>query len=179
MGEPMLVRLEDGSLAFVNLEPWLAAILFELPGLLHPDQPDAVKDRLYPYPADEEEAKDEWRRLVHPDLFALIASARDVVQHDLARVELGDPDDEDGGSRLVIPHKHIAAWISAVNAARLTLAAANDIEQDEMDQAHEGFPESLGPEKIIAITRINLLGWVQEMLILAESPPPPEDPGNS
>jgi hypothetical protein len=169
------VRLEDGSVAFVNIEPWLAAVLFELPEILHPDQPDAVRERLYPLPSDEEEARDEWRRLVHPDLFALLASAREIVQHDLARIQLGDPLDEDGGSRLVIPKKHLAAWISAVNAARLTIAAEGGIEQEEMDLGHEDYGSKLPPDKAVSLSRINLLGWIQEMLIMTESPPP-EDP---
>ena len=35
-------------------------------------------------PSDDEEHRDEWRRWVHPDLHALLASAEELVEKDLA-----------------------------------------------------------------------------------------------
>jgi hypothetical protein len=142
-----------------NLDVWLLSILLEVPSLLGSDQPDAVRRRLYPYPGEDEEAQAEWERNVHPELFALIADARQVVGRDLANVQPGAGGER--GARLRIPPEHHAAWISALNGARLALGALHDV--DAADMALEQF-EQWGPREE-AIAKIELLGWVQGLLV--------------
>ena len=173
MNEPIASRLPDGDFLLRDLTPWFLAELLRLPDLLRPDQPEHVRDRLYPLASEGDEAsQEEWRRLVHPELFALLASARAVVEHDLESLDLGEGDEP---GRLVIPAGHVQAWISALNAARLTLAELHGVGQEEMNAAESGLPTDLGQEVVMAIARIHLLAWLQEALILTDQPRPGEE----
>ena len=76
MSEPVFRWLDDGTLTVRSVDPWLANVLLEVPDLLGPDQPPKVERRLFPLPSDDEEIQEDWSRLVAPELFALLASAR-------------------------------------------------------------------------------------------------------
>ncbi len=168
--DPSARRQADGAILLQDLTPWFLAELLRLPELLHPDQPEKVKRRLFPDASDDDEGiRDEWRRLVHPELFALLGSACEIVEHDLEGIDLGG--DLQAG-RIVIPAGHAPAWISALNAARLTLSELHDIRDEEMAAAEPGLPVDLGQETTMALARIHLLAWLQEAIILAEHPQP-------
>ncbi|MHC4224861.1 MAG: DUF2017 family protein [Planctomycetota bacterium] len=171
MSNPTLRRSEDG-IVLADLAPWFVSILLELPGLLSDDQTDEVKERLFPLPSDDVEGQEEWRRYVHPDLFALIASAREIVERDLAGFEPMDSESPLAGWRLPIPAKHVSAWISALNAGRLNLGSAHSIESEDMDESE--FTDETLPldEKRVAVAKIHLLGWLQQMIIEDMHPPP-------
>jgi len=170
MIDPSAERMPDGAILLKDLTPWFLAELLRLPELLHPDQPDRVKRRLYPDASETDEAiRDEWRRLVHPELFALLSSATEIVERDLESLDLGD---DLRAGRMVIPKGHAPAWISALNAARLTLSELYEIGEEEMAAAESGQPVDLGQEKTMALARIHLLAWLQEAIILTEHPQP-------
>lgn len=96
---------------------------------------------------------------MHPELFALLASARAIVDRDLRRIE---PENGAGlGWHLQIPRKHVAGWLSALNAARLTLAELHDIGEEEM--AREDL--EVCDERTAAVAKIHLLGLLQQLLI--------------
>ena len=156
-----------------NLAPWLVSILLELPELLDPDQPDAVKERLYPEPSADPDQSDEWRKFVHPDLFALLASAREIVAQDLATLCPTDEEAPIGAWELRMPAAHVHAWISALNAARLTLAQTHEVDENDMNE-DELEPEGWD-EKRLVVAKIHLLGWIQQMIIEDTNPPPPPD----
>lgn len=149
--------LPDGSFRFEGLGPFLVHVLLELPTLLDPDQPDAVRRRLFPHPAGDEDSREEWRRYVHPELFALIASAREIVSEDLAHWSLR------------LPRENLQAWISALNTARLTLGAAHDLGEEDMEEE----PEGPWDEHRLAVAKVHALGYLQHLLIEATHPPPP------
>jgi hypothetical protein len=170
---PELRRTPDGDLILDHLAPAFVHVLHELPGLLDKDQPDAVKDRLYPLPrAEDDEANEEWRRLVHPDLFALVASAREVVTRDLAT--MGPSEDAPApslltGWRLEIKKEHIPGWLSALNAARLALGTLYGLEEPDLN---DDFVPEEWEERHVAIAKIHLLGWLQQLIIEDQHPPP-------
>jgi hypothetical protein len=126
---PRLLRHEDG-VVFEDLAPFYVVVLMEVPELLAPDAPDEVKRRLYPMPSDDADAQEEWRRLVHPELFALIASARDIMRRDLSALEQRREPGAMPAWRVEIPAAHVEAWISGLNAARLALGARFGIESE-------------------------------------------------
>ena len=177
MMEPRVTRMSDGGIRLSELAPWFVDLLLELPDLLDSDQPEAVSQRLYPDPSDDEEQKRDWEKLVRPELFALVRSAREVVLEGLRSMGA----DEGTGGRVAwnldIPATHIQAWISALNVARLTLFEKFEVCETEMKESHERDPGERD-EKRIAIARIHLLGYLQQMLIEEESPTPEgwEDP---
>lgn len=156
-----LRRNADGSLAVGRIPPLLDAVLREIPGLLSPDQPDAAKKRLFPDPGGDPEAVAEWRRAQHPELFALLADARTIVERDLANLTPGRL-----GSRLTIPAAHVSAWISALNAARIALGAVHEVTAADMESEDDPTPDERG----FAILRIHLYAWLQATLIDAAPP---------
>ena len=174
---PFLQRRSDGSLVLENLVPPLLNELLELPGLLAPDQPDEVQRRLYPSPSDDEELEETWRKHVRPELFALVASAREIVTRDLGGLELVD--EETFLWRMEIPETHINAWLSALQVARLTLGSLHEIEEPELELELDDDDEDDEPEewdeKRAAVARIGLLGWLQSMIVEEQNPPPSGD----
>jgi hypothetical protein len=167
---PSLHREDDGGLRLDDLAPWFVSVLLEIPDLLEPDQPDEVLKRLYPEPSDDKGQIEEWEKFVHPDLFALIASAREIVMKDLASLVPADTESPLGTWEMRVPAEHVNAWISALNAARLALGAANSIEEEDMND--DDMSEESWDDKRMAVAKIHLLGWLQQMIIEDISPPP-------
>jgi hypothetical protein len=157
---PYVSREEDGTLVVEEIAAPLAAVLPELPALLAPDQPDAVRRRLFPDPSDDEEVSAEWRMKQHPELFALLADARRIVETDLASMRLY-PDKT--AWRLDIPPTHVHAWISALNAARLALGAREGITADDM----AGLADYTRDRRGLTVLRIELFGILQAALLEA------------
>jgi len=156
-------RAADGALTVDGVPDALAQVVREVPGLLGADQPEAVRKRLYPDSSEDEEAAAEWRRTQHPELFALLADARTIVEADLRSLTKGPLKRT---WRLEIPKAHTAAWISALNAARLALGALHEVTAADMDPDHEPIADERG----LAILRIDLYAWLQVALIEATAP---------
>ena len=172
MNGPRLTRNADGSVIVHDLAPAFVHVLRELPSLLDPNQPDAVKARLFPLPTDDDEANEDWERLVHPDLFALLASARAIVIKDLASLGPADQDAMFADWELTIPARHVEAWLSALNAGRLTLGTLHDLDEAAMN---EDEPPAEWTERQTAVAKVFVLGWIQQ-LILEDVSPTPEQP---
>lgn len=170
MSTPSLHRDDDGSLRLGDLAPWFVSVLLEIPDLLEPDQPDEVLDRLYPEPSEDEAQIEEWKKYVHPDLFSLIASAREIVVKDLASLEPADTSMPLGMWAMRVPAEHVNGWISALNAARLAIGAAHSIEEQDMNE--EDLSDDSWDDRRMAVAKIHLLGWLQQMIIEDVSPPP-------
>ena len=79
MTAPGFLRRPDGSVLLAGLAPAFVHVLHELPSLLETEEDEAIHERLFPYPSDDPDERKEWERLVHPDLFALVRSAREIV----------------------------------------------------------------------------------------------------
>jgi hypothetical protein len=163
-----VTRRRDGSIRIGHLTPWSTAVLCELERLLDPNQPEAVKRRLFPLPSDDATHQAEWARYVHPDLFALVASAREIVAEDLERLETPGPGDPDEGTgwRLSIPAPHVPGWISALNTARLTLAELHEIGEKELEQIEF----DLLDDASMAVAKMRLYGWIQQLVLECQYP---------
>jgi hypothetical protein len=151
----------DGSVVIEPLGHWHVETLVELPELLAKEQPDAVLERLFPRASERDETINlEWERLVVPELVALLASARELVVKDLEGFE---PIEPPGGLtwRLRIPQKHRNAWISALQAARLTLSARFGIKEEDMERPLDRIQN----ERDLALWKVHELGWLQGSLI--------------
>jgi hypothetical protein len=97
-----------------------------------------------------------------PELFALLADSKRIVEHDLASLAKAK---RGPMWRLEIPAAHVTAWISALNAARLALGALFDVTADDMHPDREPTYDERG----LAILRIDLFAWLQGTLIDAVS----------
>ncbi len=180
---PQVTRLGDGSVSIDGLFPLDVAALVEVPDLL--EKPEgAARDRLFPEPSDDDEQRADWERLVRPELFALLASAREILLRDLRGLGPAEPLAGVPRWSVTVPARHVNAWISALNAARLTLGAEHGIESEE--DLHPEIEEKEGrielDEKTLAVLKIGALALIQEALILdglpdGERPPRPEEEG--
>ena len=172
MTKVTLKRLPDGGFELANWPRWGAEILEHLPVLADPDPvAPSVQARLYPSPTKDDVRNAEWARHVRPELFALVASARDIVLVDLSTA---DRNLRGGIKRLVIPPTHVRGWISALNVARLHLAALHDVDAGAMRAPFDELtPKLRGPVELI-----DFYGWMQGWLVDAVTPPDdsPESP---
>jgi len=154
-----LQRLESGGFVLAGWPVWAARLLEHLVVLAAPDPvAPEVKGRLYPAVGDDEKRRAEWARNVHPELFALVESARTVVLSDLVGAKRGKR-----GSllRLEVRPEHVPAWISALNTARLHLATLHDIDAGAMRApSHDLTDEKRGP-----VGLIDFYGWIQGLLV--------------
>ena len=154
---------KDGGVTVWMIPPLLAQFVRELPALLDSDRPEVATRRLFPDPSDDAEIAAEWRRAQHPELFALLADARSIVGSDIQ--SLG-PARTGRSFHVRIAAGHVPAWISALNAARLTLGAVHDVTAADMDPYRAPTFDGRG----LAILRIDLFAWLQGTLIEAVSP---------
>lgn len=157
-----VVRKRDGALSLRGLPDPVVALLQDVDALLSAPPSPAVERRLFPRPVDDDAQAAEWSRLVRPELFALLASSREVVARDLANRLEDDGDDH----RVDIPAAHVAAWIHALGAVRLAIAERHGIGRTEMDPDTDR--SDLPPAKRAAASRIDVYGWLQALLVDAQ-----------
>ena len=144
-----------GDIWMSGLEPVMAAVLLEVPAILgNRDRPEARR-RLLPDPQPGDPlASAEWHRLMDGELLHLFASAGEVFERDLRGLR---PD----RGEITFPAKHIPAWMSAINQARLILGELHHVDEADMtlesadqDEARRG-----------AIARIMVLAYLLEHLV--------------
>lgn len=171
MTPPIVVRLPAGDVELRAWPGWAARVLEEMIVLAGPEFPEGpAHDRLFPVATDDPDHAEEWRRNVHPDLFALYASSRDIAAKDLAAAVRR----KDGTIvRMLIPFANVPGWIAALNAARLHLAAAHDVDAQAMQAPLDELP----PELRAVVARIDLLAELQYHLIRGADAPEPAAPG--
>ena len=162
---PIAARRPDGSLSLLFVPRELATILLELPAILDDDTRPEVASLRYQDPTDDATTNAEWRRMMHAELVHLFGAARDVVAQDLALLErtFGHP----GGARLDIPAQHVNAWISALQMARVSLAAIHGLDE-EPDDVGNALTEP--GERADAAWRIQALGELQALLLYESAP---------
>jgi len=163
--QPLMARRPDGTLSLMFLPPEFARVLLELPAILDADDRPEVQSRRFQDPTDDEDANAEWRRMMHDELAHLFDEARDIVARDLALLERTC--EHPVGGRLDIPPEHRNAWISALQNARLALAAAHGVEAEDMEDVTALTEPG---ERAGALLRIHVLGDMQALLIQEVAP---------
>lgn len=147
----------QGNLCFCELSPICAESLLQIPGLLRSED-SRVRERLLPETYTDPEQEKEWRRLGAGELEHLFASRAELIEKDLQGIE----QEGDSSFRLAIDGRHRSAWLSGLNAARLTLFILHDLAEDDIEKD----PGLIGDfDKDMALLRIHLLAYMQEMMI--------------
>ena len=161
-----VTRNGAGDIELSGLAPWIVAMLRELTDELRIAPDSAIGRRLFPdpYDAEEEQENAEWRRLVHPDLFALMASARAILASDLEQLEI-EGDAGELVARVCVPATHVHAWLHSLGAARQALAAAHEIGEEDMGEEEL----EIFDERTAALAPNHLLGWLQQLLVECEA----------
>jgi hypothetical protein len=161
--ELRLHRLPDGQYCLSGVDEGWEHILAGVPALLAERQPPSVRERLLPNPTNSEAANRDWRELVAPELEALWQTNYELMASDLARLE-EDPDQRDC-ERVVFPENHAAAWLSALNQARLVLGSRWDVTEADMTRRLNTLTSR---ERDHDIFLIHLLAYVEELFIEAD-----------
>ena len=158
-----LQKLPDGRLCLAGVDKSWRHILLSVPVLLAEPQPPAVRERLLPDPSTQEAINRDWRELVAPELEALWRTNYELMAADLERMEK-DPAHPDFW-RTVFPANHTAAWLSAVNQARLVMASRWDVTEEDMNRPAEDLQPN---ERDHDIFLIHLLSYVEQLFIEVE-----------
>jgi uncharacterized protein DUF2017 len=160
--EPTIqVREGTGELVLGSLEEPFVGVLLALPNYLRlaKEHPRA-RARLLPSAYDDATLGEEWTRHAVPEISHLFESASHLVEKDLASLVRESP----ATHRIVIPGKHHGAWMTSLNAARLTIGEIFRLKAEDLDPRRPLDPAS---ERDSAIFQVNLLGWLEELLVSA------------
>lgn len=158
----MTMRVErdaGGHLTLRRMASLCADTLLRLPSWLESEDP-LVRRRLLPQVFEDPEEEAQWRRFGASELEYLFLSRAEILRRDLETLE---PEGVLAFSfRMRIPRGHESAWLSSLNGGRLALFVMHKL--DEQDMARD--PASLqDPEKELALLRIHLMAWVQELML--------------
>jgi hypothetical protein len=144
----------------------LAACLQQLPRILEfRDNPDAQARLLPPPTASDAIINREWKESVEPDLRHLLVSAGEIITRDLTGLK-PSPRLVDC-SFVIFPTTHVSAWMSALNQARLILAALANVDEIDMNLPYS----QLTGEKVLAVIQIGFFGELLDRFVQRELKP--------
>lgn len=153
-------RLED-AVRLSGLDLGLVALLKQAPACAEPSGNDQAERRIYAPPMENPDPQtlQEWKDFVEPDLRSLFESANETVRRDLEEIS-------GFGLRryLKIPLKHLDAWLSCLNQARLVLAARHSFSERDLGGDP---PLMIRGERELALFQIHFYGFIQELLLQA------------
>src|SRR5882724_12406090 len=129
----MEIRRRKDQIELSELDPFLAELLRQIPASADPGGAPVAEERLFSPPTDGKEAEicAEWKLYVQPELRRLFQTATQTVAADLE--QLNGNEKSFVNRTLRIPSKHADAWLSALNQARLVIAAKNNFTENELN----------------------------------------------
>jgi len=145
-----------------ELDPFLAELLRQIPASTSPDGVPAAEKRIFSPPTNGKESEfcAEWKVYVEPELRRLFETATETVTADLQ--QLNGNEKSLANRTLRIPAKHADAWLSALNQARLVIAAKNDFTENELS---DHFRSPIGSRRDLSLFQINFYGFLQEFIL--------------
>ena len=158
----MEICRQDEALEIRELDPFLAELLRQIPESAQPKDSPATEERLFSPPAVPEEKvlRAEWKLYVVPELRRLFQPATETVRQDLQQLRCTDK--PFANCTLRIPMAHADAWLSALNQARLAIAATNQFSDHELCDAYRS---PLGSRRDLSLFQVNFYGFLQEFLL--------------
>ena len=150
------------DLEIFDLDPFLAELLRQIPASANPESSPAAEQRLFSAPAvaSEKEICAEWKDYVEPELRRLFRSATETVAADLA--QLNGKEQLTKNCALRIPAKHADAWLSALNQARLAIAAKYNFSERELS---DHYRSPIGSRRDLGLFQVNFYGFLQEFIL--------------
>jgi hypothetical protein len=145
-----------------EIDPLLAELLRQIPASTNPDGASAAEERIFSPPSNgaDTELRAEWKMYVEPELRRLFEAATQTVAADLE--QLNGNEKSLVNRTLRIPTKHADAWLSALNQARLVIAAKNNFTDTELND-HLRSP--IGSRRDLSLFQVNLYGFLQEFIL--------------
>ena len=158
----MEIRQGKGKIEIAELDPFLAELLRQIPASANPEGTPAAEQRIFSPPANgsETELCAEWKTYVQPELRRLFQTATQTVAADLE--QLNGNEKNLANRTLRIPVKHADAWLSALNQARLVIAAKNNFTETELSD-HLRSP--IGSRRDLSLFQVNFYGFLQEFIL--------------
>ena len=158
-----ICRRKDG-IEISELDPFLAELLRQIPASANPEGVAAAEERLFSPPTNGKETEicAEWKIYVEPELRRLFQTATQTVATDLE--QLSGNDKKLANHTLHISTKHADAWLSALNQARLVIAAKYNFTDGELGD-HLRSP--IGSRRDLSLFQVNFYGFLQEFILQA------------
>jgi hypothetical protein len=158
----MEIRRRKNQIEISELDPFLAELLRQIPASANPDGAPAAEQRLFSPPTTGKDAEicAEWKLYVEPELRRLFQSATETVAGDLE--QLNGNEKNLANHTLRIPAKHADAWLSALNQARLAIAAKNNFTENELN---DHFRSPIGSRRDLSLFQVNFYGFLQEFIL--------------
>ena len=150
------------ELEISELDPFLAELLRQIPASTSPEGTPAAEKRLFSRPAhkDERESCAEWKLYVEPELRKLFQTATETVTADLQQL---NGNERTFANRILrIPAAHADAWLSALNQARLVIAAKYDFTDGELC---DHYRSPIGSRRDLSLFQVNFYGFLQEFIL--------------
>ena len=97
---------------------------------------------------------------MEPELRRLFQTATETVAEDLQ--QLNGNEKSFANRTLRIPAKHIDAWLSALNQARLVIVAKHNFSDRELG---EHFRSPIGSRRDLSLFQVNFYGFLQEFIL--------------
>ena len=157
----MEIRRHGETLEISELDPFLAELLRQVPDSAKPEGEEA-EARLFSLPADQSETDlcAEWKLYVEPELRRLFRTATETVAADLG--QLNGKAKPFANCALCIPKKHAEAWLSALNQARLAIAAKYNFTEAELS---DHYRSPIGSRRDLGLFQVNFYGFLQEFIL--------------
>jgi hypothetical protein len=145
-----------------EVDPFLAELLRQIPASTNPEGSPPAEERIFSPPTNGTlpELRAEWKTYVEPELRRLFQTATETVAGDLQ--QLNGNEKSLANRRLRIPAKHAEAWLSALNQARLVIAAKNNFTETELND-HLRSP--IGSRRDLSLFQVNFYGFLQEFIL--------------
>lgn len=158
----MEIRRHADFLEVSELDPFLAELLRQIPESTNPEGAAAAEERLFSLPteASDEALCSEWRLYVEPELRRLFRSATETVSADLQM--LNGSTKPFANCTLRIPTAHSEAWLSALNQARLVIAAKYAFSDGELC---DHYRSPIGSRRDLSLFQVNFYGFLQEFIL--------------
>ncbi|HMJ05552.1 MAG TPA: DUF2017 family protein, partial [Chthoniobacterales bacterium] len=144
-----------------ELDPFLAELLRQVPESTNPDGAVAAENRLFSLPSAKDEGLcAEWKLYVEPELRRLFSSATETVAADLKM--LNGSAKPFANCTLRIPTENAEAWLSALNQARLVIAAKYAFTEGELC---DHYRSPIGSRRDLSLFQVNFYGFLQEFIL--------------
>lgn len=158
----MEMRRDGDCIELLDLDPFLAELLRQIPASTKAEGVDSAERRLFSEPAaaTEKELCAEWKVYVQPELRRLFGHATDIVVADLE--QLASNEKPFANCTLRIPTRNAEAWLNALNQARLAIAAKFDFTESELS---DHYRSPIGSRRDLSLFQVNFYGFLQEWIL--------------
>ena len=150
---------ENGNPSFGGIHPLLAELLRAValdPWERYPDG----SLRLLPSPGEGEALRLDWEDFVQPELRCHFDTERSLITRDLEGMKTEEG--ENASFLLEIPLRHIDAWLTTLNALRLSIVAEYCFSEKDLSGNRSA---DLLTERGLALMQVSFYAFIQECLI--------------